>query len=267
MPTRSVPPVVTLTTDFGTSDHYVGVMKGVILSLCPRANIVDITHSVPAYSIREASFLVDQIGRYFPPKTIHVVVVDPGVGTSRRPVLVEAARQFWVGPDNGVFALLTAHDAKSRGRELTNDKLFHHPVSKTFHGRDIFASVAGHLAAGVAPSRLGKRIDGLARIDFDKPQRYAKREWTGVILHIDHFGNLVTNFHIDDFPQFPRADFELTVGLEKTGVLVATFGEASPGELVGYIGSSGYLEVGVNQQSAAERLGVGVGAPVEVTFF
>jgi S-adenosyl-L-methionine hydrolase (adenosine-forming) len=267
MPTRTVGPIVTLTTDFGTSDYYAGAMKGVILTLCPAANIVDISHEVQAFSVRQGAYLLHQASLCFPPKTIHVAVIDPGVGTARRPVLVEACGQYFIGPDNGVFASITALDPKAKGRELTNAKLFRQPVSKTFHGRDIFASVAGHLATGVLPSRAGKRIEDLARVDFAKPLRYAKRVWTGTVIHIDRFGNLITNFHIDDFPQLPRAEFDLAVGLEKTSLLVGTFGEASPGELVSYIGSSGNLEVAVNQGSAAARLRVGVGAPVEITFY
>ncbi len=267
MPVLKVPPIITLTTDFGTSDHYSGAMKGVILSRCPAASIVDITHDVAPFAVRQAAFLLDQASRTFPPKTIHVAVIDPGVGTARRPVLVEAAGQYFIGPDNGVFASVTARDPKAKGRELTNAKLFLQPVSKTFHGRDIFASVAGHLAAGVQPARVGRRIDDLVRIDFQKPMRYAKRAWIGSVVHIDRFGNLITNFHIDEFPHLTRAGFDLAVGLEKTSVLVATFGEASPGELISYFGSSGHLEVAVSQGSAAGRLGVGVGAPVEITFY
>ena len=267
MPVKTTPPIVTFTTDFGTSDHYTGVMKGVVLSLCPAARIVDISHEVKPFEIRQAAFLLDQASRYFPARTIHVAVIDPGVGTARRPVLVEALGQYFIGPDNGVFAFITARDEKAKARELSNSKYFLSPVSKTFHGRDIFAAAAGHLAAGVRPASFGKRVADLIRFDFVKPARYARRIWTGVVLHIDHFGNLITNIHATDFPDLPRKEFDLAVGMEKTSVFVGTFGEADQGELVCYLGSSGYLEVAVTQGSAAERLGVGIGAPVEITFY
>src|SRR6185295_1940715 len=153
-----MPSIVTLTTDFGRSDHFAGVMKGVILGICPGAPIVDITHECGAYDIDEAAFTIAQVYRYFPPKTVHVVVVDPGVGTARRPILIEAAGQFFVGPDNGVFGFILSRE-KHKVRVITSRKYLLHPVSQTFHGRDVFAPVAAHLSKGIPPSRIGPLID------------------------------------------------------------------------------------------------------------
>src|SRR5437764_13013820 len=157
--------IITLTTDFGLSDHYVGVMKGVILGIAPAARIVDLSHQVAAYEIGEAAFLIAQAYRYFPKKTVHVIVVDPGVGTARRPILAEVAGQFFVAPDNGVLGMIYTL-GKHKVRAITNARYFLKPVSQTFHGRDVFAPVAAHLAKGVAPARLGKPIEDYLRPAF-----------------------------------------------------------------------------------------------------
>jgi S-adenosylmethionine hydrolase len=248
--------VLTLTTDFGASDHYVGVMKGVILGICPQARIVDICHQVTPFDISEGAYAIAQSYPYFPPKTVHVVVIDPGVGTKRRPILVEAAGQYFIGPDNGVLSMVYARE-KHRVRLIENDRYFRKPVSATFHGRDIFAPVAAHLAAGVAPWRIGKPIQDYLQPDFAKPRRSGDRAWIGRILKIDRFGNIVTNFHIGDFPDAPPT---LTIGRHKIASLVRTYAEARPGELVLIVGSSGYLEVSVNQGSAAKKIGCEMGA-------
>src|SRR5580658_3645904 len=157
-------PILTLTTDFGASDHYVGAMKGVMLSICPQAQIVDICHDVTPFQIAEGAYVIAQAYECFPKKTVHVVVVDPGVGTARRPILVEAAGQFFIGPDNGVLCMVYSRQ-KHKVRVIANETYFRKPVSATFHGRDIFAPVAAHLAAGVAPARMGKLIDDYLRPD------------------------------------------------------------------------------------------------------
>jgi hypothetical protein len=251
-------PILTLTTDFGTSDHYVGAMKGVILGICPRAQIVDICHQVTPFEISEGAYTIAQAYPYFPRKTVHVVVVDPGVGTRRRPILVEAAGQYFIGPDNGVLSMVYARE-KHKVRWIANSRYFHKPVSATFHGRDIFAPVAAHLAAGVAPARVGKPIAEYLQPDFAQPRRTGERAWSGRILKIDRFGNIVTNFHIGDFPGTPLA---LTIGRHKIISLARTYAEAPVGKLFLIVGSSGYLEVAMNQGSAAERIGCKTGAPV-----
>jgi S-adenosylmethionine hydrolase len=248
-----MPPIVTLTTDFGLSDHFAGVMKGVILGICPGAHIVDITHECRAYDIDEAAFTIAQAYRYFPPKTVHVVVVDPGVGTARRPILVEAAGQFFVGPDNGVFRFILSRE-KHKVRVITNEKYLLHPVSSTFHGRDVFAPVAAHLAKGVPPSRVGKIIDDYLQPKPADPAR-------GTVLKIDRFGNVITSFLASDFP---RAPFVLLVGRRKVTRLAANYAQFGPGELFAIAGSSGYIEISAGQASAATLLSVSAGAAVKL---
>ena len=259
-------PLITLLTDFGTHDPYVAVMKGVISSICPNAQTVDISHEVRPYEITQGAYLLAQAFRYFPPKTIHVAVVDPGVGTARRPILVECAGQYFIGPDNGVLAMVYTSQAH-KAREITAEKYFLHPVSRTFHGRDIFAPSAAHLGLGVRPSQFGKRIDNHLKLSFYEPQRTSKRAWTGTLLHIDRFGNLVTNFHMDAFDRIRTTSFELTIGPRRVDRLVETYAESEPGELVAIVGSTGYLEISANQGSAQASTGCGVGAPCDLTFF
>jgi hypothetical protein len=256
-------PILTLTTDFGLADHYVGVMKGVILNICPGARIVDISQEVTPFEIAEGAYTVAQAYRYFPKKTVHVVVVDPGVGTARRPILMEAAGQYFVAPDNGVLAMVYARE-KHKIRLISNEKLFRKPVSQTFHGRDIFAPVAAHVARGVTPARVGKLIDDYLRPSFEKPQRTGKRTWTGRILKIDRFGNIVTNFHVDAFPNLERASFAMVLGPREIGVLARNYAECGPGELFLIVGSSGFLEISLGQGSAAKQIGCQTGAPAEL---
>ena len=255
-------PLVTLTTDFGLSDQYVGVMKGVILGICPRAQIVDISHNVKPFQIAEAAYVIAQAYREFPRKTVHVVVVDPGVGTSRRPLLMEAAEQYFVAPDNGALAMVYARE-KCKVRVISNHKYFRQPVSATFHGRDIFAPVAAHVAAGERPSRMGRIIEDYVRSGFERPQRTGEQTWTGQVLHIDRFGNIVTNFRATDFPALKN--FSLILGSHQVRVLARNYAQCGAGELFAIEGSSGYLEISVNQGSVAERIGCQSGAVVEMT--
>lgn len=258
--------LITLTTDFGLSDHYVGAMKGVILSICPAARIVDISHEVSAFEIAEAAFVVSQAYGSFPRGTVHVVVVDPGVGTARRPILARAAGQYFVAPDNGVLSMIYARESH-QVRHVTNDRYFRKPVSNTFHGRDIFSPVAAHLAAGVRPAQFGKLIDDYLRLDFAQPVRTGRRAWTGAILKIDRFGNIVTNFATADFPALEKRAFEMAVGPQRVTVLARNYAECGPGELFLIVGSSGYYEISASQASAAKMLGCAVGAPLELTVF
>jgi S-adenosyl-L-methionine hydrolase (adenosine-forming) len=258
--------IITLTTDFGTSDHYAGTMKGVILGIAPKAEIVDISHEVQSFEVPDGAFTIAQAYRYFPKKTIHVVVVDPGVGSARRPLVAEMADQYFIGPDNGVFSMIFARE-QGKVRHITNERYFLKPVSRTFHGRDVFAPVAAHIAAGVPPAQFGKRIDDYLRLTFDQPTRTGKRAWTGNILKVDRFGNLITNLHIEAFPNIQTRPFELNVGLQVVTRMALTFADGSPGDLFVLVGSSGYLEVAANQASAAKTLGVGAGSPVELSVF
>lgn len=242
-------------------------MKGVILNIAPRARIVDITHSVQPFEITEGAFVITQAYRYFPKKTIHVIVVDPGVGSERRPILAEMAGQYFVAPDNGVLSMIYAREEKKKVRHITNDKYFLHPVSKTFHGRDVFSPVAAHLASGVPAARFGKAIEDYVKLAIDKPVRTGKRVWTGRILKVDRFGNLITNLRYEEFPELLMRPFELNAGLRQISRLAASFSECPPGEPFVVTGSSGYLEVAVNQGSAAKLLGVAAGSPVELTLY
>jgi S-adenosylmethionine hydrolase len=258
-------PIITLTTDFGASDHYVGTMKGVILAIAPDARIVDICHHVGAYEIAEAAFVLAQAYRYFPKKTVHVVVVDPGVGSSRRPILLEAEGQRFVAPDNGVLAMIYA--GKPKVRVISNPRYFRKPVSQTFHGRDIFAPVAAHIAQGVAPARIGPRISDFLWSNFGVPVRTGKHTWTGQILKIDHFGNVITNFRAADFPDLEQRGFELVAGPHTVSRLAHNYAESRPGALFAIVGSSGFLEISMNQTPAAKTLGCAVGAPLELRIY
>jgi S-adenosyl-L-methionine hydrolase (adenosine-forming) len=256
-------PILTLTTDFGVSDHYVGVMKGVILSICPEAQIVDISHDVTPHEIEEGGYLIAQAWRYFPKKTVHVVVIDPGVGSSRRPLLMEAGSHYFVAPDNGVLAMIFSAE-KHKIRLISNERYFLQPVSRTFHGRDIFAPVAANIAKGLPASRVGKQIEDYLKPVSGKPQRSGKRTWVGKVLKIDRFGNIVTSFHVADFPYLERQNFTLSVGPVSTSVLARNYTECSPGELFVLIGSGGYYEVSLSQGSASKQIRCGPGGPVEL---
>jgi S-adenosyl-L-methionine hydrolase (adenosine-forming) len=232
-------PLITLLTDFGHQDPYVGIMKGVIFGICPEARIVDLTHEVLPYQIAQAAFHLEQSWPYFPKATIHVVVVDPGVGTTRRPILLEAGAHFFIGPDNGVFSMLEPTTIREI---IVTDS----PASCTFHGRDIFAPTAARLANGIAPSELGPEIIN--------PMRVKLRD--GTVLHIDHFGNVITNLRA-----FPDA---IKVEAHTIRKRASTYAEAPQGELFLIEGSSGFIEIALNQGSAAERLGIGVGAVLNI---
>jgi S-adenosyl-L-methionine hydrolase (adenosine-forming) len=257
--------IVTLTTDFGLSDHFAGVMKGVILSIHPAAEVVDITHEIRSFEIVEGAFVIAEAYRYFPKKTVHVIVVDPGVGAARRPIIAAAAGQYFVAPDNGVLSMVYARE-KHKVRAITVEKHFLKPVSQTFHGRDIFAPTAALLAKGTPASRFGKAIGDYCRLKFE-PVRTGKRVWQGAVLKVDHFGNLITNFHISEFPALRTRPFQLTCGQAAMTQLCHTFAEGAAGEAVSVVGSSGYVEVAANQGSAAKVLGCGAGSPVELTVY
>jgi S-adenosylmethionine hydrolase len=257
---------ITLTTDFGTRDHFAGTMKGVILGIAPRARIVDITHEIAPQEVSEAAFTIAQAWRYFPKGAIHVVVVDPGVGSARRPILCEAEGQYFIAPDNGVLSMIY-DSARHKVRVISNEKLFLKNVSKTFHGRDVFAPAAAHLSKGLAPAKFGKVIHDAVRSFLLKPTRLSRHDWSGTILKADRFGNLITPFHVDEFPEVLERPIQVRAGLERITRLADTYAETAIGELFAIVGSSGYLEIVVNQGSAAKTLGVGTGSPVELEIF
>jgi hypothetical protein len=244
-------PILTLTSDFGLADHYVAAMKGVILGICPQAQIVDISHEIKPFAIADAAYLIAQIHPCFPKGTIHVVVIDPGVGSARRPIIVEQAGQFFVGPDNGVFGML--YDEAEKVRTITADRYFRRPVSRTFHGRDVFAPIAAQLAVGIVPRQLGELITDFVRPEFVDAAQGPDGAWHGHVLHIDHFGNIVTSFRgrtlVVNSP-----NFALTIGSSTVTRFVETYSGGARGELFALAGSSGYLEVSLNQASAAAQV-------------
>jgi S-adenosyl-L-methionine hydrolase (adenosine-forming) len=256
---------ITLTTDFGTRDQFAGTMKGVILGIAPRVGIVDITHEIAPHDVNECAFTIAQAWRYFPKGSIHVVVVDPGVGSARRPILCEAEGHFFIAPDNGVLSMIYGA-ARHKVRVISNDKLFLRAVSKTFHGRDVFAPAAAHLAQGLAPAKFGKVIQDAVHNVVSKPTLLRPQHWNGVVLHADRFGNLITNFHVNQFADLAERPIQLRVGLETITWLKETYAEAAIGELFAIVGSSGYVEVVINQGSAAKLLGIGTGSPVELIY-
>ncbi len=256
--------MITLLTDFGTADHFAGVLKGVIASLAPGVPVLDLTHEVPPYEILTAAFLLEQSWRYFPPGTIHVAVVDPGVGSARRPLLIEAGKHFFIGPDNGLFSFVL-RDESAEVRVLDQPRYWLPNPSSTFHARDIFAPAAAHLARGTTPATLGSRIVDPLRSPAVAPVRVSRRSYAGAVLHVDRFGNLITNFSLEQFPTLRNRPFTLVAGLESIELFASTYAFAPPEELTVIPGSAGYYEISVVQSSAARRLGLRAGSPLELT--
>jgi|SRR5579872_1180860 len=260
-------PIVTLTTDFGTNDHFIGTIKGVILNIAPEAEIIDINHAVQAFDVLDGALTIAQSYHYFPVGTIHVVVVDPGVGTARRPIIMSTERQYFVAPDNGVLSLIYSREERVRVRHITGEHYFLQPVSNTFHGRDIFAPVAGWLAKGVDSAKFGEEVSDYVRFNAPKPKPVDANTLRGVILKVDRFGNLVTNFTPQDVPalfQQATPSFKLTVGKREITELHANYAEGEPNEVFAILGSMGYLEIAANRAAAAQIVGVGKGSEVTV---
>jgi S-adenosylmethionine hydrolase len=259
--------IITLTTDFGSADHYAGVLKGVILNICPDAHVVDICHDLRPYDVLDGAFAIAQAYRYFPPRTIHLVVVDPGVGSTRRPILVSAGNYSFIAPDNGVLSLLYAREENVTVRHITASHYFLEPVSQTFHARDVFAPIAGWVARQVEPEKFGDRIDDFVRFQLPQPKRLNDRLLKGIVLRTDRFGTLTTNLTPEDVPELFGDDpqpFKLVVGKTEVTKLAASYEHEAPGEVFAILGSSGYLEISVNRGSAASAVGVGKGAEVGV---
>jgi hypothetical protein len=263
-------PIITLTTDFGLLDGYVGTMKGVLLSLCPEADLVDISHEIRPQAVRQAAYVLSTAVPYFPSGTVHLVVVDPTVGSERRPLVIETARAFYVAPDNGVISLALHHDPARRAIHLTNAHYRLAQVTATFQGRDIFAPAAAHLACGTSPSEMGDPIplSEMVSLPATEPELRSDGSWHGEILHIDHFGNLITNFRRPNRgpnrgPD-PKSRIAVTAGGRRIEKLGRTFSDVKPGELIAYVGSSGYLEIAMREGNAARVLGLEIGDPVQV---
>jgi S-adenosyl-L-methionine hydrolase (adenosine-forming) len=259
------PPIITLTSDFGLNDHFVGTMKGVILNIAPEAKIIDICHSVQPFDILDGALTIAQAYSYFPAGTIHVVVIDPGVGSARRPLVVSTEKHYLVAPDNGVLSLILDREERVKVRHITMQHYFLQPLSNTFHGRDVFAPVAGYLAKGVDGEKLGDEISDYVRFSAPKPKAAGEKTMRGVILKVDRFGNLVTNFTLHEVPglfQAPPLPFKIVIGNREITELHNTYSEALPNELFGILGSMGYVEIAASRASAAQLLGVGKGTEV-----
>jgi len=249
-------PLVTLLTDFGARDPFAGIMKGVILGICPDASLVDLCHEVPAHDVLGASFLLQTAVGAFPAGTIHVAVVDPGVGGARRPILAEIDGQMFVAPDNGLLSHLFAFAGRRRVRHLVAREYWRHPVSTSFHGRDIFAPVAGHLAAGVEPARFGPEIADPACLEIPRPRVDAAGRIQGTVMWVDRFGNCITNIAHNEVKSLADAgggSIQVYAGERRLGTLVGCFGEVPPGETGAILGSAGYVELFCNQGDLARR--------------
>jgi len=262
--------VITLTTDFGTRDAYVGAMKGVIYSLAPRALVVDITHEIQPGNVEGAAFVLESFHTYFPGGTIHLVVVDPGVGSSRRALAVESDRRIYVGPDNGVFEPVFRSEAGFICYELTDSKFHLETISHTFHGRDIFAPVAAHLATGARPESLGPQVHDPVRLVKERRETAGRGYLTARVVHADRFGNLVTDITARELAALGAENSALEVSIcgVKIEGISDYYVQAPPGELLALIGSTGRLEIAACGRSAAEILGPeSVNAALTITKF
>ena len=259
-------PVVTLLTDFGLVDPFVGMMKGVMLGLNPALQIVDLCHRVQRQNVRQAAFMLVTSCDYFQPGTIHVAVVDPGVGTGRRILACRTERFYFLAPDNGLLGPVLEREHASHCVDVSNAEYFLDTVSGTFHGRDIFAPVAAHLSLGVPLKDLGPPTSPAEPLHFSEPRRQDQTTVIGEVLYADRFGNLVTNLHTDDITQVVGKDeaVHITVGGTTLEGLSSSYAAERPGILLALVGSTGFLEVAVNLGSAQDFLRVDVGARVEI---
>ena len=261
--------LVTLTTDFGPASHYVGVMKGVILSIAREVQIVDLCHDLPAFDLVAAAITLDACIDHFPPGTVHVVVVDPGVGSSRRPIAVQTNQGFLVGPDNGVFSAVLARRPVLRAVCLSNRQRQLESVSATFHGRDIFAPAAAWLAQGTPIDDLGDTANDLQTLDIPTPVEQSNGGLLLKVLRVDPFGNLITNLTQDQWDGWnalmPQSRAVFHVGSAQIVGLSRTFSDVAPGSLLAYIGCSQRVEIAARQGHAASRLNAKPGAPITLT--
>lgn len=260
--------IITLTTDFGLNDHFVGAMKGVILDLAPDAQIIDISHAVQPFDVLDGALTISQAYSYFPSGTVHMVIVDPGVGTARRPIMLTSDRHQFVAPDNGVLSLIYEREERLSVRHITAEHYFLQPRSNTFHARDIFSPIAAYLAKGVEISRFGDEITDYVRFAAPRPKPTDERTLRGVVLKVDRFGNLITNITPQDLPALFEAtppSFKIVVGSKAQATRMCTnYAEGTPGEVFGILGSMGFLEVAANRGSAFQLLGAGKGSEVNV---
>lgn len=262
--------MITLLTDFGTADYFIPAVKGVILSINPRAQLIDLTHEIPAQDIAAGAFILGACYHNFPAGTIHVAVVDPGVGSARRAIVVSAGAWFFVGPDNGIFSYVYARESQVRVFQIERNEYFRHPVSTTFHGRDVFAPVAAWLSRGLQPETLGREIHDYLKFEIPQPVSDESGKYiVGSIIHVDRFGNCITNLTENELPLVQSAirSPQSTIKLLFAGREVTQFGShflqtTKKDEPFAYLGSAGFWEIALWCDSAAERLGIQRGAEI-----
>jgi S-adenosyl-L-methionine hydrolase (adenosine-forming) len=258
-------PLITLLTDFGARDAYAASLRGVILSLNPAAVLVDITHEVPRQDIRSGAIILADAAPYFPPNTIHLAVVDPGVGSGRRALAARCRGHYWVGPDNGLFHLIFAQAPGADIVSLENSSYFRPQVSATFHGRDIFAPVAAHLSLGVELHRFGPGITDPVSLGFPEPL-FTPAAIRGEIIYVDRFGNLVSNVRAGDLASWLGGrGFSLQVGVINLTRWSRTYADAAPGEFLALEGSHGLVEIACALDNAARQLNAGVGLTLQIS--
>ncbi len=256
--------LITLLTDFGTEDNYVGAMKGVILSINPNATIVDISHQIPPQDVMAGAFVLSQATPFFPRSTIHIAVVDPGVGGKRKPVLIQTDRYFFVGPDNGIFSIALQNERIRQKIHLTNKNYFLGHISPTFHGRDIFSPVGAYLSHKYDPSVFGKRIKTTAKLNIKKPH-VTNGKITGQIIYIDRFGNLITNIDEGLLKKvFENREFRVEVCNNIIKKFIPAYAYAKKEEIISLIGSSGFLEIAKRDADAGQEIGAEKGDLVEI---
>lgn len=256
--------LITLTTDFGEADYYVPAMKGVILSINPAAEIVDLTHQIPPHDIYAAAFTLKCCYTDFPRDTIHLVVVDPGVGSNRRPIMVMTDNYKFVGPDNGVFSYIYQAEPVNRIVGFTTEHYFRQPVSNTFHGRDVFAPCAAYVSKLVEWRMMGEEVSDPVRFNIPSPAVLGDGRIRGSVIHIDRFGNITTNITAVELTgELVQAGARVRIGKLESARVLTHFAEAGPNELFAYFGSSGFLELAVPRQSAARMTEARRGADVE----
>lgn len=258
-------PIITLLTDFGLSDHYVGCMKGVILGIHPDVEIVDITHEVKPHDIHEGAFLLRSCYRYFPPRTIHVAIVDPSVGPHRRPIIATVGEHIYLAPDNGILSYIYEEGEVSQVIHVTASHYFLPTISHTFHGRDLFAPVAAWISRGIELEKFGDPVTDFTRFQMPRIKQVNPKILQGNVLHVDKFGNLITNFTEKEIPRGESGETALAkvlVARREVTSVRTSYADGSPGEIFVVLGSTGFYEIVMNKSSAAERLAVGRGAEV-----
>jgi S-adenosylmethionine hydrolase len=258
-------PIITLTTDFGDADYFVPAMKGAIYSVNPAVEIVDLTHLIPAHDIYAGAFTLLCCYKDFPRNTIHVAVVDPGVGSSRRPIMVMTDEYNFIGPDNGVFSYIFQREQVNRVVHFKTEHYFRQPVSNTFHGRDVFAPCAGYVSKLIDWRMMGDEISDPVRFNTPSPVVISEKQIRGTVIHVDRFGNLITNITSAEFgEELIRAGARVRIGTHEAARVLTHFGEANQNELFAYFGSAGFLELAVQRQSAARLTEGRRGSDVEV---